>query len=165
MSETDTGYVYTLSDPRSGDPKYVGATINPNQRYHAHLDNPHSEKLAAWVDELATEGLTPTMSIVQIDDVDGLATAERRVLTRIAEEHEVLNDNMNPSYTGVERRDTNAIEVNPDRLAERVSETTAARGLDVYAVKDCGLSAAEWAKMTGRDPSTVARNVRRAHRD
>jgi len=48
------------------------------------------------------------------------------------------------------------------RLAQRVSESTAARGLDVYAVEDCGLSAAEWAEMTGRDRSTVSRNVRRA---
>lgn len=52
-----------------------------------------------------------------------------------------------------------------DRLAARVSETTAARGLDVYAVEDCGLSATEWAERTGRDRSTVSRNVRRARRD
>jgi hypothetical protein len=31
-----------------------------------------------------------------------------------------------------------------------------------YAVDWCDLSAAEWADMTGRDSSTVARNVRRA---
>jgi len=49
-----------------------------------------------------------------------------------------------------------------DRLAELITETTAARGVDVYAVEYCGFSAAEWAEMTGRDRSTVARNVRRA---
>jgi len=52
-----------------------------------------------------------------------------------------------------------------DALATRVRESTAARGLDAYAVEDCGLSAAEWAARTGRDASTVARNVRRARRD
>lgn len=49
-----------------------------------------------------------------------------------------------------------------DRLADLIEETSAARGVDVYAVEECGLSAAEWARMTGRDRSTVSRNVRRA---
>lgn len=49
-----------------------------------------------------------------------------------------------------------------DRLAELISETTAARGVDAFAVEECGLSATEWAEKTGRDRSTVARNVRRA---
>lgn len=48
-----------------------------------------------------------------------------------------------------------------ERLAELIHETTAARGVDVYAVEERGLSAAEWAQMTGRDRSTVSRNVRR----
>ncbi len=48
-----------------------------------------------------------------------------------------------------------------EQLAELISETTAARGVDVYAVDVCGLSASEWAEMTGRDRSTVSRNIRR----
>ena len=51
------------------------------------------------------------------------------------------------------------------RLAELIDETSAARGVDVYAVEECGLSAAEWARITGRNRSTVARNVRRATRE
>jgi predicted transcriptional regulator len=46
-------------------------------------------------------------------------------------------------------------------LAELIAETTAARGVDVWAVEHCGLSATEWAQMTDRDRSTVSRNVRR----
>jgi DNA-directed RNA polymerase specialized sigma24 family protein len=52
-----------------------------------------------------------------------------------------------------------------ERLARLISDTTAARGVDVYAVEVCGLSATAWADMTGRDPSTVSRNVRRARAD
>lgn len=52
-----------------------------------------------------------------------------------------------------------------DRLAELIDATTAARGVDAYAVEEMGYSAAEWAAKTGRDRSTVARNVRRAVRD
>lgn len=47
-------------------------------------------------------------------------------------------------------------------LAEAIKETSAAQGVDYYAVEVCGKSATEWAGMTGRDRSTVSRNVRRA---
>lgn len=47
-------------------------------------------------------------------------------------------------------------------LAKLIERSSAARGVDFFAVKECDLSAAEWADMTGRDRSTVSRNVRRA---
>jgi len=53
-------------------------------------------------------------------------------------------------------------DVNIEHLASMIDESTAARGVDRYAVEVCGKSAAEWAEMTGRDRSTVSRNVRRA---
>lgn len=49
-----------------------------------------------------------------------------------------------------------------DRLAELIRESTAARGVDIYAVEECGIRASEWAERTGRNRSTVSRNVKRA---
>lgn len=49
-----------------------------------------------------------------------------------------------------------------DQLADAIRESTAARGVDYYAVEVRGLSPVKWAEKTGRDRSTVARNVRRA---
>jgi len=95
---SNTGYVYTLSDPRTGDPRYVGATVNPQKRLKAHLNRPHSDDLASWIQDLAEQDLEPEMNVVQIDDVDGLADAERRVLERVASEHNVLNEEMAPTY-------------------------------------------------------------------
>jgi len=37
-----------------------------------------------------------------------------------------------------------------------------ARGVDRWATEVADLSATEWAELTGRAPSTVQRNVRRA---
>jgi len=54
------------------------------------------------------------------------------------------------------------IDANMMKLAEIISQTTAARGVDYWAVEVRGLSPSDWAEMTGRDRSTVARNVRRA---
>lgn len=59
----------------------------------------------------------------------------------------------------------NVTKQTPDELktiAKLIRESTAARGIDVFAVQECGLSSTQWADMTGRDRSTVARNIRRA---
>jgi len=47
-------------------------------------------------------------------------------------------------------------------LAAMIRDTTAARGVDWWAIEVKGYSATDWADLTGRDESTVARNVRRA---
>lgn len=52
-----------------------------------------------------------------------------------------------------------------ERLAECIRENTAARGVDLWAVEEMGLSASQWAGLTDRDRSTVSRNVRRATAD
>ena len=43
-----------------------------------------------------------------------------------------------------------------------IAEATAAQGVDHWAVTHRGYTASEWAALTDRDESTVARNVRRA---
>jgi RecJ-like exonuclease len=43
-----------------------------------------------------------------------------------------------------------------------IADATAAQGVDHWAVDHQGYYASEWAKLTERDESTVARNVRRA---
>jgi hypothetical protein len=43
-----------------------------------------------------------------------------------------------------------------------IADATAARGVDHWAVDHHGYTASEWAAVTDRDRSTVARNVRRA---
>lgn len=48
-----------------------------------------------------------------------------------------------------------------EQLADFISQHTAARGVDLYATEVLGFSPAEWGRMTGRDRSTVSRNLRR----
>jgi len=52
-----------------------------------------------------------------------------------------------------------------EEIAACIRDHTAARGVDLWAVDIEGYTAAEWADVTGRDPSTVQRNVRRAQAD
>ena len=48
------------------------------------------------------------------------------------------------------------------KLAEFIDDSTAARGVDRWAVDELGYSVEEWAELTGRSQSPVALNVRRA---
>jgi len=82
------------------------------------------------------------------------------------------NDEIDPAMAGVLNNypedDSGTMPVVDDvdlmRLAALIRETTAARGVDVWAVEELGLSASAWAELTGRNRSTVSRNVRRANR-
>lgn len=74
-------YIYTLSDPRNGNVRYVGKTINPRMRYGTHIVNhEHSEGGAkrAWISDLKSSGLAPQMII--IEEVEGRENAADREL-------------------------------------------------------------------------------------
>lgn len=52
-----------------------------------------------------------------------------------------------------------------ETLAECIEKSSAARGVDYYACEIHRIDIQEWAEMTGRDRSSVARNIRRARED
>ena len=91
MSESDTGYVYTLSDPRTGNPKYVGATKDPQRRLESHKSNPPNDDLGAWIDELNSDGYDPEMNVINVASVSELSQKEREALDRLSDRFDLLN--------------------------------------------------------------------------
>lgn len=62
-----TSYIYTLSDPRDGEVRYVGATVNPAKRYF-RSSRPRlyfGRRLGKWFGELNAAGLSPIMTIIE----------------------------------------------------------------------------------------------------
>lgn len=59
-------YIYTLTDPRTNQVRYVGKTNNIKQRYNAHLNKArkHQIHMFNWVNQLKKEGLKPIMEII-----------------------------------------------------------------------------------------------------
>src|SRR5690606_25347291 len=57
------GYIYTLSDPRTGEVRYVGQTRSRRQRRNAHVNSPQ-RCTSDWVAELRAAGLQPVMETV-----------------------------------------------------------------------------------------------------
>ena len=70
-------YVYTLSDPRTGDVRYVGVTNNPRNRFNSHMrDNRASNHRTRWINSLVRDGLKPIMAIIDETDRDNWAQCE-----------------------------------------------------------------------------------------
>jgi len=59
-------YVYVLTDPRTGDVRYVGVTNNPKSRFSKHMHNAKvsSNHRANWISSLVRDGLKPIMTII-----------------------------------------------------------------------------------------------------
>jgi hypothetical protein len=73
--------IYRLSDPTSGETRYVGKTDFPAKRLRQHLfDAAHGKKthLSAWVRQLLLNDFAPEMHVVEtLDDDDDWEQAER----------------------------------------------------------------------------------------
>jgi hypothetical protein len=109
-----TGYVYTLNDPRTGEPKYVGATKNPKQRLRGHKNGSTNDDVMSWIGELESEGLDPEMMVVDVADLGELGQSELDVIERVTKEYELLNERENFGYT-----DTSG-----DRSSENLTKKT-----------------------------------------
>jgi len=98
MSESETGYVYVLIDPRTEEPKYVGASTDPDQRFKAHNSHPHSDDLDDWISGLQDQGEEPEMEVVVERPVEQLGRAEEAVIAGLSAAHDLLNGNDASGY-------------------------------------------------------------------
>lgn len=69
-----TVFIYTLTDPRTNEVRYVGKAVNIKRRLNEHLFRDKGCHKWNWLQQLVTEGLRPTVSIIDViensDDTD-----------------------------------------------------------------------------------------------
>lgn len=75
-----TVYIYGLWDPRNYQLRYIGKSVNPEHRFRGHLDdakytNNKSYK-CSWIRQLLSEGLIPSMEILEECTDDNWQEAE-----------------------------------------------------------------------------------------
>jgi hypothetical protein len=61
-------YIYTLSDPQTGEIRYIGQTSNPKNRIKSHLQENSFSRKSNWVRSLKLKGLIVIMDIIDICD-------------------------------------------------------------------------------------------------
>lgn len=108
----EPSWVYALCDPRTGEAKYVGVSINPFQRAKQHLSvdgcenrrNPNAKR--RWIKELKALGMRPELTI--LEEVAGSCPtigkqhpaqieAEQRWIVKLARAgHGLTNGNLPP---------------------------------------------------------------------
>jgi len=57
-------YIYTLSDPRTNQVRYIGKSVNPKVRYLRHLRDRINTHCSRWIAELINRGLKPVMQVI-----------------------------------------------------------------------------------------------------
>jgi GIY-YIG catalytic domain len=58
--------IYVLTDPDSGEVRYVGQTANPKRRLYAHMVwGNGSQKMKRWLEDLEQRKTKPKMMILQ----------------------------------------------------------------------------------------------------
>lgn len=91
-----TTYIYTLSDPRDGNIRYVGKTNSPKHRLSSHINGKglvnESGRKSDWVSELKIANLLPTMEIIEeVSDEDWSQREKHWISTLKNQGYDLLN--------------------------------------------------------------------------
>lgn len=64
----ETTNIYTLTDPRTNEIRYVGKANNITQRYKAHLNRARKHQIHKknWIESLKSEGLKPIIDVIDV---------------------------------------------------------------------------------------------------
>jgi hypothetical protein len=73
-------YIYTLSCPKTGDVRYVGATqLDPRRRLNVHIYDAKKKNECAcqnWINSLLVDGLSPKMDVIEVTNASNWAERE-----------------------------------------------------------------------------------------
>ena len=84
MATPQNGTIYTLTDPRDGQIRYVGQTKQtPLDRLAGHLASASNPAMRVWFNALALQGLTPRIDTIATPRLNQMDAEERRQI----EEH------------------------------------------------------------------------------
>ena len=108
-----TAEIYALSCPKTGAVRYIGKANDSAKRLKSHIRDSRRRNtpVYAWIRKLQSEGLFPTMAVLEV--TDDWEEAERRLITLHRQEGKLLNvaDGGDEPYCSTEVRAGNGRKV------------------------------------------------------
>jgi len=77
-------YIYTLSDPNTGEVRYIGCTVNPKKREYNHGKEKQGKRYK-WIESLAQKGQKPIFKIIASCGPDQADTLEYDLIKKYRE--------------------------------------------------------------------------------
>jgi hypothetical protein len=65
VTEPKPVYIYSLTDPRTGEVRYIGQSIRPRERLTNHFHDRCRTYRTYWLRELRTLGIKPTLAVLE----------------------------------------------------------------------------------------------------
>jgi len=111
--KSDDVFIYTLIDPRNGQVKYVGKTVDPKDRLRRHiairLDQPMT-KCKQWIAQLLASGLRPLMSVIDTCKTSDWESVEKMYIKKFRDSGvditNIADGGAMPSQTIEQRRNS-----------------------------------------------------------
>lgn len=95
-------FLYSLNDPRSNEPKYIGITNNCERRLWYHLNDNASTKKTKWIKELKDQNLTPTINVLfQTQNVHEVISKEIEYISIYSINYELVNTTKGGEYYAI----------------------------------------------------------------
>lgn len=86
--------IYTLSDPRTHEVRYVGVTFRGKKRYNEHISRAMTGGKThrdCWIRSLITAGMRPLYRVVETGSGDGWQDAERVWIAKYRQSERLVN--------------------------------------------------------------------------
>lgn len=100
-----TTFIYSLSDPRDDQVRYIGKSNNPGQRFAGHVNASPASSRGKWIAEIKAMGLLPVMTILEEATADNWSEKEQYWIKRMkAAGYNLLNIQTGDSYNQSLRR-------------------------------------------------------------
>lgn len=87
MTKTTEVYIYALSDPDSGEVRYIGKANNPEKRLKSHMRDSvrRDYPVYRWIRKLSAAGKSPVMKVLSSHIGDEWMQAEREAIDNYRE--------------------------------------------------------------------------------
>ncbi len=81
ITNMKTVYIYSLTDPRTSEIRYIGKTVTPTKRFQRHIRNArnstHKYHSSVWINSLLSNGVKPLFSVIEVCDENNWQERER----------------------------------------------------------------------------------------